>query len=301
VLIQLPGVGRSIDSIIREACKVLGVEPWGGPSENGWSRQADLLRCPYRFYLKHIKGVGSVAVSDAGNSLDIGSVCHLLLAARYAALLPDERYPGWRADVPDPIALLRALEAAGLPLTVSSEVERLYDGYAEKWGAETIQPVAVEMPVGIATRHTSRYDTVVFVEDGIHDGCWILEHKTMSSATDIEDFRFDGEILGEMLSWDLSELTSFFGAPLSGVCINALVKAKSVPRYQRLWIPYNPRDIAAYEANRVQWIKQERFYRDHNLWPKSLYGCKAGFRHCRFMEHCRTLDNSKLVPLPPKE
>jgi hypothetical protein len=301
VLIQVPGGGRSLDAIIAEACKVVGIVPWGGPSVDGWSKQSDMLRCPYRFYLKHIRGVGPCAVTDTGNSLDIGSVCHLLLAARYAALLPDDRYPGWQPVTVDPTVLLRALETAGLPLTVSSEVERLYDGYAEKYGAETLQPVAVEMPVGIAKRHTSRYDLVAFVEDGIHDGLWVVEHKTMSASSDIDDFRFDGEILGEMLSWELSELTAFFGAPLNGVCINALVKAKSVPRYQRLWLSCNPRDIAAYEANRILWIKQERFYREQNIWPKSLYGCKAGFRHCRFWEHCRTLDDSKLVPLPPKE
>jgi hypothetical protein len=301
VLIQLPGVGRSIDSIIAEACRSLGIEPWGGQSENGWSKQSDMLRCPYRFYLKHIRGVGPVAVgTGAGPSLEIGSVVHLLLAARYAALLPDDRYPGWRATTIDPTALLRALEVAGLPLTVSAEVERLYDGYAEKYGAEAIQPVAVEMPAGVATRHTSRFDMVFFIEDGIHDGLWIGEHKTMSSATDIEDFRLDGEVMGEMLSWEISNLSEFFGAPLNGVCVNALVKAAKVPRYQRLWIRYNEADIAKYTANRVLWIKQELFYRKENVWPKSFYGCKAGFRHCRFWEHCRTQDESKLVPLPPR-
>jgi len=300
VLVQLPSVGRSLDSIVAEVFKTFGCEPWGGASQNGWSKQSDFLRCPYRYYLKHVKGAGPAAVGDVSPALDIGSVCHLLLAARYAAALPDDRYPGWRPVVIEPMALLRALEAAGLPLSISSECERLYDGYAERWGNETLVPVAVEMPVGMPSLHTSRYDLVFFVEDGLHDGLWIGEHKTMSSGTDIEDFRFDGEVLGEMLSWQLSSLTEFFGAHLNGVCINALVKAKSAPRYQRLWITVPDQLVDTYATNRGHWAQQELYYQSRNLWPKSLFGCKSKYSKCRFWEHCRTLDDSKLVPLAPR-
>jgi hypothetical protein len=300
VRIQLPGVGRSIDSIVLEAFKVLGCEPWGGASKAGWSKQADFLRCPYRAWLKHVRGVGPLIVGDASPALDIGSVCHLMLAARYAAMLPDARYPGWRERCPSPEAVLAAMVVAGLPTVISSEVERLYDGYAEKWGAEDIAPVAVEMPVGLAARHTSRYDLVFYIEDGVHDGLWVGEHKTMSSATDIDEFTYDGEVLGEMLSWRLSDLDQYFGAPLNGVCINALVKASKLPRYQRKWIPVNWRLVEEYEKQRIWWIKQELYCKEKNFWPKNLFGCKSRYHRCRFWEHCRTMDDAQLIALPPR-
>lgn len=295
--VQLPGVGRSVDSIVVEAFKVLDCAPWGGQSAMGWSKQSDFLRCPYRYYLKHVRGVGPLVVGDTGPALDIGSIVHLLLAARYSAMLPDHRYPGWRPNPPDPFVLLRTLESCGLPLSISQEVERLYEGYAEKYGADLIVPMAVEFGVGNPAFHTSRYDLVFYVEDGIHDGFWIGEHKTMSSATDIETFRFNGEVLGEMLSWRLSGLDTYFGGPLNGVCINALVKTKSVPRYQRLWIPVNWAMIDHYAGQREQWVAREAACVQSAVWPQSLAGCNIRYSKCRFWEHCSTDDESQLVSI----
>lgn len=292
----MSGVGKSLDAIVAEAFRALGCAPWGGQSENGWSKASDFLRCPYRYYLKHIRGVGPLIAGETGRALDIGASIHLLLAARYAALLPDDRYPGWRAVVPTPEAVLAALVTAGLPLDISNEVERLYDGYAEKYGTETITPVAVEMPAGSAKCHTSRYDLVFYVEDGIHDGLWVGEHKTMSSSTDIDEFRLNGEVIGEMLSWSLSDLDNFFGAPLNGVCINGIVKAKSVPRYPRIWISRSEGLIEEYARNRMYWIQRIVDCMEQKRWPKSLQGCFGRYgNRCRFWEHCLSQDDSQLV------
>jgi hypothetical protein len=298
VRIELPGVGKSLDAITAEAFKALNCEPWGGPSQNGWSKNSDFLRCPYRYYLKHIRGAAPLIVGVTAKALDIGACMHLLLAARYAAMLVDNRYPGWRETVPTPEVVLAALVAAGLPIEISSEVERLYDGYAEKWNAETLIPVAVEMPAGVVQCHTSRYDLVFYVEDGIHDGLWVGEHKTMSSSTDIEEFRFHGEVIGEMLSWDLSELDTFFGAPLNGICINGIIKARQVPRYQRLWISKTPDLIELYAKDRSYWLRRILECVQRGWWPRSLNGCFGRYNNrCRFWEHCRTQDESQLVQL----
>ena len=299
MLVKLPGIGRSIDSLVTEACASLGIEPWGGPSENGWSKHADFLRCPYRYYLKHVKGMGPLHVGDPGSALDIGSFTHLMLAAHYARMLPDERYPGWRANSPEPLVLLAALKKAGLSLSIAADVERLYEGYAEYYGNETIQPVAVEMPAGLRGTHTSRFDLVFYVEDGLHDGLWIGEHKTASPAADLDDFRYNGEILGEMLSFQLSGLQDFFGQRLNGVCINALVKSKT-PRYQRLWLTFPDQLINDFASTRGEWAQREIDCVRRNKWPRSMFGCVAYFRKCRFWEHCRTQDDALLVSLPPR-
>jgi hypothetical protein len=296
VLISLPGIGRSIDSIVVEACTKLGIERWGGQSEDGWSRHSDFLRCPYRYYLKHVRGVGPLVVGEAAKGLDVGTCMHLLLAAHYARQLPDERYPGWQPNMPTPQALLQAMITAGLPMQIASDVEWLFDGYVEYYGSENITPMAIEMPIGMPGVHTSRLDLVFFIEDGTHDGLWICDHKNVSPKKDLEEYRFDGEILGEVFSWQLSGLNDFFDARLNGVCINAVVKSKP-PRFQRLWCTFPDPLINVYANDRAWWAKQIVACQASSTWPKSMYGCHSYFRACRFWEHCRTQDEGRLIPL----
>jgi hypothetical protein len=298
-IIQLPGLGRSVDAIIRDACASLGIEPWGGASEDGWSKRSDFLRCPYRYYLKHVRGVGPLAVTADTEALDIGACVHLLLAAYYARMLPDERYPGWRMNPPDPQALLQALIAARLPRSIAADVEQLFDGYVEQYANDVLQPVAVEMPGGLVGTHTSRYDLVFWIEDGMHDGLWIGEHKTASPSSDLDDFRFHGEVLGLMSSNELVNLQDVFGVKLNGVCINALVKPrpKQAPRYQRLWLTFPYALISEYGSDRGCWSGWLQTCQDRNRWPKSLQGCKSYNRRCRFWEHCRTQDAGQLKPV----
>jgi hypothetical protein len=296
VLIQLPGIGRSIDSIILEVCQSLGIERWGGASGDGWSKQSDFLRCPYRYYLKHVRGVGPLEMRNSTDALDVGSCLHLLLATHYARLLPDERYPGFQPNPPSIPEMLEAFKVARLPMQLYVEAERLIDGYLEYWGAESISPVAIEMPVGRPGLHTSRYDMVAFVNEGLHEGLWIFEHKTASPKTDLDDFRLDGEVLGELFSWELSAVQDQFGAPVLGVCINALVKS-DIPRYQRLWLTFPQTMVNEFANDQARFALWAKDCETRNYWPRSLYGCKAYFRRCRFWEHCRTRDDKQLVQL----
>jgi hypothetical protein len=249
--------------------------------------------------LKHVRGVVPLVVGEEGPALDIGSCVHLILACHYARLLPDDRYPGYRANCPQPQVLLEALKTAGLPLTVAVEVERLYDGYAEHYANEALTPVAVEMPVGVVGVHTSRYDLVSYVEDGLHDGLWINEHKTASPQSDLDEFRFDGEVLGEMLSAELTDLEAIFGMNVQGVCVNALVKPdkrskSSLPRYQRLWLTFPPSLIAEYRKDRLWWNRLRITCMETGVWPKSMQGCRSRYSKCRFWDHCRLQDEGQL-------
>jgi hypothetical protein len=296
--IQLPGVGRSVDAIIAAAFRSLGCEPFGGATGTGWSKQSDFQRCPYRYQLKHELGATPLIVGEVSTALDVGSVGHALLAVHYAALLPDDRYPGFRATIPTPAALLDAMVVEGLPMEIFAIADQCLSGYMEHWATEDVRPVAVEMFAGDRSFHTSRFDMVFYTDAGFHPGLWIAEHKFLKSGTDLEEYRMHGEVLGEMLSWRLSNLTDFFGMPLAGVCLNVTFKPTKtgLPRYQRLWLTPREDIIDRYVEDREYWLGvlqdcRQRFGAE--AWPKALHGCKQ-YRLCRYFAHCRDLDESQL-------
>lgn len=301
--VQLPkGFGKSVDSIIAEACRSLGLEPWGGASKSGWSKQGDFQRCPRRYQLRHEIGAAPAVVGVAAPGLDIGSVGHVLLAANYARDLPDDRYPGWRPVTVDPFTLLTAIVDCGLPQADGAVVEQCMAGYLEHWGNEAFGVMAVEMQAGDAQFHTSRYDMVAVVEDGRHDGLWVVEHKFLSPRTDIEEYRMHGEILGEVLSFHLSKLDEVFGMPLEGVCLNVIFKPTktALPRYQRLWIQPTVEALERYAQDREYWIRAMAECKRMQIWPRALQGCKTFHGLCRFFKHCMNLDDGQLI-LPERE
>ena len=98
-LIDVPRLPRTADIVLREAFASFDYPSLGGPSERGWSLQADFLRCPYRYQLKHIRHMRPRDMDNKSKNLDIGSYTHAALAVHYAALLP-EGYPGQHPNVP---------------------------------------------------------------------------------------------------------------------------------------------------------------------------------------------------------
>jgi hypothetical protein len=304
--VQLSGIGRSVDAIIADAFRSFGCKPLGGQSSTGWSKQSDLQRCPRRYQLKHELGATPLLVGEVSPGLDSGSVGHALLGTYYAGMLPDNSYSGWQPNTPKPHELLQAMQNVGLPGELFMIAEQCLDGYLEHWMNEDVRPMAVEMPAGDSTFHTSRFDLVFYTEDSLHTGLWIGEHKLLKAGTDLEEYRMHGEILGEMLSWRLSNLDDFFGMPLNGVCLNVTFKPtqRVPPRFQRLWLPVPPEEyIQRYVDDRSYWLKALedcRQYFGAEPWPRALLGCKK-FKLCRFFAHCRDLDPSQLkFPTEPQ-
>lgn len=309
-LVTLPTGLKGADEVLKEAFAMLGCEPWGGMSVAGWSKMSDLQRCMYRYYLKHERGLTSTFSGSASKNQDCGSFVHALLAAHYAAQLPEpyrtgegdnewQAYPGYRNPCPTPDQVLAALREAKAEVEALQLATGLWSGYVDHWGEDGILPVAVEMIAGDPAVHTSRYDLVFSVVDGIHDGLWIGEHKTASLPADLELWRLDGEIVGECLSWELSGLSDVFGEPLRGVCINALVKTK-VPTYKRFWIPVDWNLVADFRQQRRFWEVTTTTNRKLGLWPKSYYGCKSRYDQCLFWDHCLTLSDAYLVSAKAK-
>jgi hypothetical protein len=194
---------------------------------------------------------------------------------------------------------LEAMQNAGLPGEVFMVAQQCLDGYLEHWATEDVRPVAVEMSAGDSKFHTSRFDLPFYTEEGLHPGLWIGEHKFLKAGTDLEEYRMHGEIIGEVLSWQLSQLDDFFGMPLAGVCLNVIYKPTKTlpPRFQRLWMSVPPiAHLKRYAEDRVYWLKtlmdlKQRF--GSQPWPRALLGCKK-FRLCRYFAHCRDLDDAQL-------
>lgn len=299
-LVVMPVGLKSAEQVLNEAFALLGCERWGGASEDGWSKISDLLRCPYRYYLKHVRRVCSTEMGASSKAQDTGSFTHALLAAYYAGQLSFSLYPGYREKCPTPEQVIEALRACGAEVEALTEAERLWSGYLDFWGDDGLRPVAVEMPAGDAAVHTSRYDLVALVEDGIHDGLWVFDHKTTIPSVDLDQWQLDGEILGEALSWELSEeSTWFFDEPLRGICINVLFKGK-FPKYQRLWQPIRFEVVNDFAAHRRYWRATAEIYQRLNYWPRSHYGCRARYDKCAFWDHCLTLSDSFLTPIVEK-
>jgi len=311
-LLKLPDALKSADEVLRDAFASLGCERLGGASVNGWSRQSDLLRCPYRYFLKHERKVVPTLLAASSKSQDTGSFIHAFLAVHYARLLPPPvdlgaglvPYPGWQANMPTPEQFYEACLDCGAEIEALTMAQRLWEGYLDHWGDDGWAPVAVEMGAGDPTLHTSRYDLVFFVEDGLHDGLWIGEHKSSKTSPDLEQWDLDGEVMGEMLSWRLSELDAFFGDTLRGVCINVLIKTKT-PSYFRIWKPFDERLVREFHRTRLHWSKIEEVYRKSGVWPKSFFGCKSKYdvvtgQRCGYWDHCLSLSEQFLTPMERK-
>lgn len=287
----------SADIVLARACRTLGIPVLGGGTEAGWSRKADLQRCPYRFFLKYVAEAAPVGTgADRGQAMDIGSYTHAALGLHYARALPSALYPGYIENAPDPDLLLTtALDCGGSALSIQG-ARMLYEGYIEHYGVDIFAPTAVEMLVGDPNLHTARYDLVAYVDEGFYPGLWIVEHKTMSQQSDMDIWANHGEILGEMLAWRLDNLEATFGAPLAGVCINMLIKGK-VPRFQREWIPLKHDVVRVFEKDQQHWQKIRELYQKSKYWPRAQYGCLSRYEKCCFWEHCSTMDSNLLIPV----
>lgn len=270
-----------MDVAVAKAFAQAGAPVLGGPSGDGWSKLADLQRCPYRYYLMHERKL--VLPGPLPPPLEIGILHHAVLACHYARLLP-EGYPGYHPRTPPPMELIDMVEAAGAELSNVMTARRLLWGYLEYWPLDSVEPVAVEYQAGVEGIHTCRYDMVGWHDDEL----WIYEHKTASIETpELMDAWFlDGEVLGEMYGWKLSNLESVFGK-LAGVCINIAFK-NTPPRYRRLKVVVPAAVQRAYERDRAYYNAERRRHRASGYWPRKLQGCLSRYNDvCGFFPHCR--------------
>lgn len=287
VQVETPGALRA-DVVIARALSKFGCRVPGGASTDGWSGIAELQRCAYRYYLKHELKAVPLSVPVAAGPLEIGTYVHVLLAAHYHRTLP-KGYPGWQKGMPGPMELMEAIEEEQIDVATFDVARRLIYGYLERYGInDDIEPVAIEYEAGIPGIHTCRYDAIVWKDDAL----WVLEHKTLSPRVDaMEGWWLDGEIVGEVYAWKLSGLEKTFGAPLTGVIINGLIKSKN-PEYRRMEVVIPEKVVESYARDRQFWSGQRDTFRKRGHWPKSLWGCRSIYDQCYFWAHCRDEDSN---------
>ena len=294
IQIETPGA-IPMAKAIELAFQSFGCEPLGGPSNDGWSKIADLQRCAYRYYLRH-ELQATVGDGAAPGALEVGSLYHASLALHYCRQLP-EGFPGWRPNPPPPMDFVERVGELNADAAYVAEARRLLYGYLEHHSPDDLEPVAVEYGAGIEGIHTCRFDMLAWRDGAL----WNVEHKTSAfeSAQGNEAWWLDGEIIGEVYAWKLANLERLFGAPLAGVIINLAFKSKP-PKYKRLDVVVPDKVLETYARDRQFWSQQREHFRRAGHWPKSLWGCNARYDTCTYFEHCRDEDQSLLkVGLPP--
>lgn len=280
VHVQTPNA-VSMDQAIDEVFKKLGLPKLGGQSEDGWSKNSDFLRCKYRYFLRYEAGLPPREGSKDPN-LEVGSLVHVGLAVHYASQLP-EGAPGYHPAWPSPLDFIDQVEASGVELGHVVKARQLLYAYWEHYNPDPIEPLAIEVQAGVPGVHTSRFDMVARRTDGI----WITEHKSSYRETEetIEGWYLDGEIVGEVYSWQLSGLDKVYG-PLAGVLINLLFKTNP-PKFRRLEVPISREVVEWYARDRAHWSSVRDHYRKIGYWPRELTGCFNYNRFCDFRAHCR--------------
>lgn len=272
---------KPMDRAIAEVFAAAGVPTLGGASADGWSKLADLQRCPYRYHLLHERKIA--LPGPMASALEVGGLYHAALACHYVRLMPPG-YPGHHPATPAPMDFLDAVEKLGPELSSVAMARRLIWGYLEHWPLDDVQPVAVEMPAGIEGVHTCRYDMIGWYDDEL----WIFEHKTATRETEelMDAWFLDGEILGEMYGWRLSGLEHVFGK-LAGVVVNIAFK-NNPPRYRRLKVVVPEAVLRAYIRDRAHFNNERRRHHASGYWPRKLQGCLSRYGDvCGFFSHCR--------------
>lgn len=291
-----------MNDALTAAFKACGIEELGGPSADGWSKAADLQRCAYRYYLRNVLNAvphdpTNYNLVAPNQNLEVGGLFHAVLAVHYGRRLP-AGYPGWRVNMPSPFDFLDQVEKAGASIANVREVRRLYYSYSEYWGPELdLQPVAVEYSAGVSGIHTCRFDMLAVMDGGL----WNVEHKSASrpSPDVMESWWLDGEVIGQFWAWELSNLDSVFGRPLTGTKINLTFKSTPVS-HTRIEI-VQPREVVeTFARDRQFWNSIREHYARAGYWPRSLQGCMTRYERCGFWFHCRDLNNDFVQIKAPK-
>lgn len=271
-----------MEACITEAYASFGVAPLGGASLDGWSKLADFQRCPYRYWLIHEqpKTDDLVSVGAKPVALELGSLFHAMLALHYM--------PASYGPYPTPYALAERVASFGATVETVDEAKRLYNAYFCHYGNaadEKFTPLGVEVPCGLSEVHTSRLDLVA----SIGGATWIVEHKTASRETRdvLEGWWLDGEIIGEVLAYRISNFTDKYG-PLAGVLVNITIKTKE-PKFRRVEVVVTDDQLERYARDVDWWRKHRRQMRldPNGYWPRKLQGCIGRYDTCTFWDHCR--------------
>jgi hypothetical protein len=244
----------------------------GGPTVNGNSKWADFNRCPYRYFLKHVKGLDSTALSDA---LEIGGAFHELLAIYY------------EDGVAPAFDLLGKIEK--VTPAIGAETRRLFESWLKFYGPKAPRDLrffttAVELPLEQEKPfpYSARIDHVITKTDGV----WIVEHKTSGARYMdlVKSYQMDAQLIGQVYLWNTSDYAKKYGKCV-GVVVDLVVKTREVSCY---WeeVSIGKALTRAFERD----MRHIAFERDMcerlGNWPRKRHNCSKYNRLCSFFDYC---------------
>jgi hypothetical protein len=282
---------KPLEETMKEIFADYGLDRLGGRSTgSGWSSVSLFQKCRYAWkktYLAERDGSEETFVGEI-LPLAIGILVHTYLALHYQRMLvPD--YPLSADDVN------QRVREAGCNPEVFLEAWRLFSAYRLFYKNENVIPLAVEANYrDPRTNDSCRYDLVAYFPDeapGRLPGTYIVEHKTASrfDQNTLEAWPGDGEILGQISSWEKLHLERRFGQ-LRGVLVNLIGKQRS-PEFHRtiaaptsFAIDQHRRDLKTTNAEIQVAIASGN-------WPRSRANCLHRFGRCQFWDHCNLGDD----------
>jgi hypothetical protein len=243
--------------------------------------------CPQLEAFSHELGL---RLADERPATAIGTLTHVGLAYRYAAMLPQDRQPSWlvyrdpRTGYPDP---LLAIAICGWKTpTYAQEAQRIFSWYCSWYKVNVWTPVLVEhqfevtFPNGAA--YTARTD-LLCVENSEYV---LVDHKTVPRLNPSigRDYRADRQMLTGLA------LARAAGYDVKRVVINALSKEQPMPQFKRYDVPVSAVAFerlgadTGYYLERMQEVR--RLYPDPWNRPRNADSCVRKFGRCDYYALC---------------
>lgn len=259
----------------------------GGPSKQGPHRIESFAICP------QLESYGNdlrLRLTDEKPATAIGTLVHVGLAYRYAAMLPFERWPSWlvyrdpATGYPDP---LLAIASCGYETPgYAAEAARIFTWYQHFYSINVWTPVLVEHQFEVTfpngEPYTARTDLLA-IEAGEYV---LIDHKTVPrlSKSIGRDYRTDRQMLTGLM------LARAAGYDVKRVIINACSKEQPVPQFGRYDVPISP---IAYERlaldtnyylERLQAVRQT--HPDPWNRPRNTGSCVRKYGRCDYYPLC---------------
>lgn len=280
-------------------------ERLGGPSEWGNSRYKEFIQCPWKYWVKHVRGLRPTPehprYEAIMRNLWIGGLYHEARARYYlenlkhvdshGTCISDKSQP--EIDEACASAMFGIVDAAAeIQGFVATEARRLLMGWMTLQGPGTVnddRDATMYVEHLLETDYdgfpyTCRLDRVYWNES--LDGPVIQEHKTASfySESLLASYRTDPQILGQIYLWEHSDFRKEHGA-LKAFEIDIAVKTKQ-REYYRERVPINLDAVEDWaKSMRHEWALLQ-FCLASDSWPRRRANCFTWARPCELHEVC---------------
>ena len=268
-----------------------------GPSEMGWSKISQPMRCWRLAFLS-----SQVGQRGPRKALDIGLLTHKVLEWFYSgqrteeevllilSLLKENEETREIAEVVHNLLWSPSTSEGRkyCPDVINEDLKNWDILFVEKEAGFTLKPRNHPAWWGKLERVTTRFDLVRKLPDG---GVGIVETKTAGALSNdlTKGYTMDGQLHTQVLVWKKSGLERKYG-PVREILMNILVKTKT-PQHYRAWVHVSDGDVREFWRATKPWVEELylRLARDKNKksqWPKNYAACQGRYGLCQFFNEC---------------